>query len=133
MGNEITSVTTANGTYTVGMTREQAEQQGMYKTKTGIDFIDLDTDNSNDLSLPEILSGVKKQTKRNRYKYGIGTILLGIGTGICAIGTPFTGGTSATGAGLLGMATGAAIIAAINAEEQYEEADRQLSELDVKY
>jgi len=86
------AVTTSNGNYTVGMTREQAEKKKLYKCFTGLDFKDLDKNKDGVLSQKEILEGrvesvVRKQNQKIYGGYAISTLSF--------LALPFTGGVSA--------------------------------------
>lgn len=61
-----TSLESKNGTYTVGMTRAQAEKNDSYKAMFGIDYKDLDKDQNGILSQEEILQGRVEAAKRDR-------------------------------------------------------------------
>ena len=135
MGNNepITSVTTSNGTYTVGMTRTEAEQNGSYKAKIGIDFKDLDTNGDGVLDKREILVGAKNQAKRDMNTYGAMAACGAVITGISAGGSVFSAGTTLALTGVSAAATGGFLVELKNAGELYQEADRQLKELDEKW
>ena len=133
MTGYISEVRTSNGTYYVGMTKQQAKEQSIFDCKIGIDFKDLDTDNSGDLDQREILVGAKNQAERNGILSGIMTGVMGLSTALCTVGDCFTGGTL-TGAVMLGTAA-----TALHAEQtgeaidEYNEAARQLEEYDKEH
>ncbi len=123
-----TNVESKNGTYTVGMTRKQAEKNGSYKAKIGIDFNDLDKDKNGILSQKEILEGRVKSAKRGRnmcYAAGgmsaVAGCLGGITETVCTGGLGFVPGLAMMGAG---TTIGANTIAI--GKEEYETAKQEL-------
>ena len=135
MGNNepITSVTTSNGTYTVGMTRTEAEQNGSYKAKIGIDFKDLDTNRDGVLDEREILVGAKNQAKRNMGGDIIGAVCSAAATVSATVGSVFSAGATVgiAAAGVTGVYLNTNN--ACNDYQRYQEADAQLKKLDEKY
>ena len=59
-----TTVTSKNGTYSVGMTKSQAKANDSYSAWVGIDYKDLDKDGNGVLSQREILEGRVKIADR---------------------------------------------------------------------
>lgn len=92
------NVTTSNGTYSVGMTKKQAEEADSYKALWGLDFADIDKNGDDVLSQLEILEARVEVAKRDRNVESVKTAF-GITTGsILAVGgsvaIPFTEGGS---------------------------------------
>ena len=92
------NVTTSNGTYSVGMTKKQAEEADSYKALWGLDFTDIDKNGDDVLSQLEILEARVEVAKRDGYVERVKTAF-GITTGgILAVGgtvaIPFTEGLS---------------------------------------
>ena len=87
-------VTSKNGTYYVGMTKNQAQKSKIYQAKIGIDFKDLDKDGNGKLSQEEILQGRVKAAKRDAF--GAGFVGLGAYTtaAVGLIATPGSGGAT---------------------------------------
>ena len=123
-----TSLESKNGTYTVGMTRAQAEKNDSYKAMFGIDYKDLDKDQNGILSQEEILQGRVEAAKRDRNEHYAAAALVGTAGAIGAIAeTAFTGGLG-LGAGIATAGTGFGIgLLNINAgKEGYEAAQQEL-------
>lgn len=92
------NVTTSNGTYSVGMTKKQAEEADSYKALWGLDFADIDKNGDDVLSQLEILEARVEVAKRDGYVERVKTAF-GITTGgVLAVGgsaaIPFTEGFS---------------------------------------
>ena len=133
MTGYISEVRTSNGTYYVGMTKQQAQQQNIFECKIGIDFKDLDTDNSGDLDQREILVGAINQYTRNSVFDAFNTCLMVASTGLAVAGSACTAG-AATPLAVAG-ASGSAIWGGITAEDvtKYKQAVQQLEEYDKEH
>jgi len=108
MTNYIRTVNTGNGTYSVGMTAEQAKQQSddCYKNWIGQDFTDIDQDGNGVLSLEEILKANVKQQKR------VGAAKCVGGTGNMVLGCAGVAGGLTAEVPSLGISTGIAVAGA---------------------
>ena len=126
--NYNTSLKSKNGTYTVGMTRAQAQKDGSYKAMFGIDYNDLDKDKNGILSQEEILQGRVESAKRDRnMHYAVAAMVGTAGVIGCAAETVSTFGLG-LGAGIA-TAGGCSVVAAATARKGLDvmkEAEQEL-------
>lgn len=73
-----------SGEYYAGMTKKEAETNGIYKKMFGLDFKDIDQDKNDILSPHEILNAREKEYSRKNFSSGacqmIGFALMGVGS-----------------------------------------------------
>ncbi len=128
------AVKTSNGTYTVGMTRKQAEQTNSYKNFMGMDFKDIDKDGNGVLSQEEILEARVKAAKRDvAIDAGIGGLVAAQGAAVAtasAFGVPLTAGTSTVGVyeGLAVFGTGVTMMGVALNDDKLKQAEAELAE-----